>query len=239
MNISEMFLESLKFPFADIKRLLGLAILMATGILIIPAIFASGYILRIIEYSFKGSDELPPFERWSDMFVDGLKYIVVRIIYIGIPAIITAVITIAIVVATLSNGHIGNFSTFLNVFLQTLLIVGIIIMTVPYFLSLIALPHIVKKNRLEDAVKFKEIFAVIKKMGWSVFLIGAVILTAIAMLTSVLDVIPRLLGMGKLMVYAINLVIAFFIGSYLAAFRGRFQALLYQEGIGEENEIIN
>jgi hypothetical protein len=239
MNIGEIFSESLRFPFSNLERLLAFALLMATSILIIPGIFDSGYTLRIMEYTFKGSYELPPFDKWTDMFVDGLKYIVVRIIYIGIPAFITAIITTGIVMASMSNGNVSSFSTFLNTFLHTLLVVGIIIMTIPYILSLIALPHIVKKNRLEDAVKFKEIFAIIKNMGWSVFIIGVVVLIAISSIPSALDYIPRLLGMGPLTFYGISIIVAFFVGSYLEAFTGRFQALFYQEGIEKAPEVID
>lgn len=239
MNIGEIFSESLRFPFSNLKRLLGFAILMATSILIIPGILASGYVLRIMEYTFNGSDELPPLNDWFEMFTDGLKYVVVNIIYIIIPAIITGVITMVIVMSSLSSGHVSSLSTFMVMLFQTMLIVGIIIMTVPYLISLIALPHIVKKNRLEDAIKFKEIFAVIKNMGLRVFIIGAVVLIASTLIPSALGMIPRLLDMSTLIYYAVSIVVSFFIGSYLGAFMGRFQALLYQEGIEDETEASN
>jgi len=233
MNVSEMVSDSLKFPFSDLKRLLILGILMATGILIIPAILAYGYTLRIIEYSFNGSNELPPFNDWLDMFVDGLKYIIVRIIYVGVPAILTSIIATIILMTMLFSGQVTNFSTFLNTFFLILLIVGLIIMTFPYLLSLMALPHIVKKDKLEASVKFKDILGIIKNIGWVNYITGAVIIAAFSLVVSVLSAIPQLMHMGQIVVFGVSAIVGLFIGSYLTAFTGRLLALLYQEGTEE------
>lgn len=88
MNLSEILSESFKYPLSNLKRMLILGILLALNILIIPAILSMGYYIRIIESSFQGSNELPPFNEWGKMFTDGLKYIVVLLIYLGIPAFI-------------------------------------------------------------------------------------------------------------------------------------------------------
>jgi hypothetical protein len=233
MNINEMISDSLKYPFSDLKKLLGLGILMATSILIIPAILSSGYVYRIIQYSFNGSNELPPFNKWFDMFTDGLKFLIVSIVYIGVPAIITSIIATAITMSLLFGGQMNDFHTFLNSFFLTLFIMAIIIMAFPYVLSFIAFPHIVKEDKVEACVKFKDILSIIKKIGRVTYLAGIVLLTVFAVLINVLEVIPRILGMGQIAIYAVSAVVGFFIGSYVAAFRGRFLAMLYQEGIEE------
>lgn len=215
MNVSEMVADSLKFPFSDVKRLLTLGILMATSILIIPAILAYGYNLRIIEYSFKDSNELPPFNEWLNMFVDGLKYIVVIIIYMGIPAIIGGIISAIIIMSIAFSGQVTSLNAFLTTSFQVLFIVGFIIMVFPYILSFIALPHIVKKDKLEASVKFKDILGIIKNIGWVNYIIGVVVLTAFSAVVSALSAIPQLMNMGMITVYAVAAVVGFFIGSYV------------------------
>lgn len=66
-------------------RFLGLLALLIGSILIIPAFLAWGYLLRIVEHTIYGSNELPVFDDWSRMFSDGLKYIVSNIIYFIVP----------------------------------------------------------------------------------------------------------------------------------------------------------
>jgi len=233
MNVSEMVADSLKFPFSNVKRLLTLGILMATSILIIPAILAYGYNLRIIEYSFKDSNELPPFNEWLNMFVDGLKYIVVIIIYRGIPAIIVGIISAIIIMFIAFSGQVTSFNAFLTTSFQIIFVVGFIIMVVPYILSFIALPHIVKKDKLEASVKFKDILGIIKNIGWVNYIIAVVVLTAFSAVVSALSAIPQLMDMGIITVYAVAAVVGFFLGSYISAFSGRFLALIYNAGIEE------
>ena len=88
MSIGTILSDSLKYPFTNIKRLIGFIILLLGSILIIPALCAMGYILRIIEYTTHGSNELPPFDEWGKMFKDGLKYIAVTMIFLIIPNIL-------------------------------------------------------------------------------------------------------------------------------------------------------
>lgn len=235
MNITKILSDSFRYPFSNIKRLLILGILMATSILIIPSILALGYTLRIMEHSFKGSNELPPFGDWINMFIDGIKYAVVNIVYIAIPAMITGFISIAILLILRAYGQITTINALIN-FIPVVVILGIIIMVYPYFLSLIALPHLVKKNKIEAGFNFKEIIAVIKKIGWLKYISGAVLLTALTIAVSAISSAPQILHMGQLAVYGTSALVGFFIASYLTAFKGRFLALLYEEGIEEQDD---
>jgi hypothetical protein len=235
INLAELVSESLKFPFSDVKRLLSLGLLMATSILIIPLILAYGYSLRIIEHSFEGSNELPPFNDWFGMFTDGLKYIVVMIVYVGIPVIIASIISTMIIMSVLLGAGTANldFNTFLNTSLAIMFVVVFIIVIFPFILSLMALPHIVKTNKLESLFKFKDILGIIKNIGWGRYISASVLIIAFTMVVSILSWVPQILNMNQISIYLISAVIGLFIGSYVSAFKARFQALLYQEGIEE------
>ena len=82
----------MKFPFSNVGRAFGLLLLFLGSIFIIPIILALGYIFRIIEHTINGSNELPPFDEWGNMFTDGIKYLVATAIYLIVPNILTFVL---------------------------------------------------------------------------------------------------------------------------------------------------
>ena len=61
----------MSYPFSNSKRIMGLGFLLSIcSLFIIPAVFAGGYLLRIIENTLSGDYELPPFGQWKKMFID-------------------------------------------------------------------------------------------------------------------------------------------------------------------------
>lgn len=229
MKLTEILSDSLRYPLSNPKRYIVLGVLLFFSFLIIPGILAYGYMLRIIKHSFNGSDDLPPFNEWVSLFTDGLKYVVVNIVYFTIPLLLTVFISILIIIPGLAP--FSDFNTFLKTFVFVVVVTGLIIMTIPYLLSLIALPHIVKKDRLESFLEIKNILEIIRGIGWIKYIAAVVLLTLFSILISVLSLVPQILNMNILVVYVVSAFLGLFIGSYLLAFRGRLLALLYQAGI--------
>lgn len=62
------------------------------SILIIPSFLLAGYSFRIIKIGaqgmINGQDSVPEFNNWFSMFCDGVKVIVLKIIYSIIPFIL-------------------------------------------------------------------------------------------------------------------------------------------------------
>ncbi|MEN6291885.1 MAG: DUF4013 domain-containing protein [Methanobacterium sp.] len=224
MNLNEILSNSFRYPLSNVKRMLLLGLLLATSILIIPTIFAYGYFLRIMKCSFNGSNELPPFEEWGEMFVDGLRYILVTIVYIGIPAVIAAIISIIILVTQYPQ------LMRVNDFLVVLGIVSVIILAIPYIFSLIALPNMVyNKKEVSKAFDFKHILGIIKSISWSKYISAVIVIVILDVLLSGFSFYFQSLHLG-LTTYLISGIISLFIGSYLLAFRGRLLAVLYHDG---------
>ncbi len=70
MNFSDVFKDSLTYPFSDIDNLLILFVLTLGQVLIIPAIISGGYLIRIIESTLEGHNELPEFNNFKKLFID-------------------------------------------------------------------------------------------------------------------------------------------------------------------------
>ena len=74
MNIIENISDSLKYPIKNWVKMIILGI-----ILIIPIVnfIGLGYYLRIIKSNLAGLDELPNFEYVGELFIDGIKLLIV------------------------------------------------------------------------------------------------------------------------------------------------------------------
>ncbi len=73
MDAGEITSNALKYPLTNFKKVLILGILIILSTLIIPGFLVLGYIFKIIKSTIEDSSELPEFEDWKTMFVDGLK----------------------------------------------------------------------------------------------------------------------------------------------------------------------
>lgn len=226
MELYEMLSQSVRYPFSKVKRLLILGILLATGyILIIPLIFALGYYMRIIESSLEGSPELPPFNRWKKMFIDGLKYILVLLVYLGVPGIIACIL--AIFTGIMFYAVMGSIEA---LSIAWILLTAIIVV-VPYFLSYMAITNMVKENSLQAAFDFKKTWKIVKKFGSVPYIAAITMITLLTYIFVLITNTPEMLHMGLIEIYSVSIAVNILINSYLCGFEGKLMALIYQEGI--------
>ncbi|MBP2046515.1 DUF4013 domain-containing protein [Methanobacterium aggregans] len=109
MDIKFIVRDSLKYPLSDWKKILILGIILFISSYVITdniitirniaemgllgiiglmfGLLAYGYAFRIIKTSLLGIVELPAFDDWVNMFLVGLKVLVVGIVYL-IPVIL-------------------------------------------------------------------------------------------------------------------------------------------------------
>lgn len=84
MDFGEILSNSLKYPTKGIGKVILLGIILAIPIVNFIGI---GYLLRVMKATVTGFDELPDFDEVGELFIDGLKLLVVGIIY-SIPLLI-------------------------------------------------------------------------------------------------------------------------------------------------------
>lgn len=192
MDMMEIVYDSLRYPFSDWKKflILGFIIWISSipciaislgqykseifvplsiiGIIII--FFTSGYDLRIISSSLSGANELPEFNAWIKMFTDGIKLLIVIIIYL-IP-VISIILSLLysridldtfITVLSLLNSDLIFYSGFylFIAFLYLIMIIPLILMSIANMAY--------NNSKLSAAFKFKEIFINISKLSWDKF----------------------------------------------------------------------
>jgi hypothetical protein len=209
-------------------RFLGLLALLIGSILIIPAFLAWGYLLRIVEHTIYGSDELPVFDDWGKMFLDGLKYIVSNIIYFIVPI---ALIILSLVVIGFS-ARSGSSQTAVYLLL---LLVGLILNILVAMVYVMAVSNMAHSERFGAAFEFSTLFRYIKGIGWLTYFayvfVFFIILGILGIFFNV-NLWSRIFGMAGLVVGGI-LYIIFSVYSNMA--RSRFSGLMYLEGYFKVN----
>lgn len=197
---------------------------------------------------------MPEFKNWIDMFVDGLKYLIVSVVY-SLPGGVLIYIAIMMSIFTsisqsISSGqfnetmaHSSSYSlNYMNMINGTiplsLMAIGVFLVALSYIIQLIAIPRMVYKNRLGAAFEFKEIYREIQTLGWNKYLtcgIFIVILSFVSMAGSMF--LPDLIKHYGTIAYA-----AFFIifpltfDAFFFAFQGRFMGLIYPGEVENEDE---
>lgn len=242
MSIKEITINSLRYPFTS-SNLFILFLLSLGYILIIPTIIVSGYLIRIIESTLEGSEELPEFTDLKKLLIDGLKYMVVNNIY-GIPILIVSFI--------IWNLMASNPNTASNI----IAIASIIIVFFINILFLMAIGNMVHEKTIKGAFQFKRIFHLIKSISWKKYLAYLIIYTIITTIfyqiiidlasskvmfidmeiipmTEITMAMPECSDAGIFYILLIGII-----DSYIAAFSGRFIGLIYPESFENDKREI-
>lgn len=214
-------------------------------IIIIVGLIYTGYSLSIIKKTIESRniseniESLPHFN-WNKNIVDGIKVLILKIVYMIIPIIVTVILAYALGIFTdaamisqyLSNNtHISLVSNssamlFFNQFNANLSIVqgiAIILALIFTLFAIIAQARLAETSKLSAIFEFREIFDSISKIGWGNYIVWfillLVILIIIATIASIIIAIP-----------VIGLIIYFLIVvPFLIIFASRAIGLIYNE----------
>ncbi len=201
MNINRNVSDSLQYPIKDWVKIIILGI-----ILIIPILnfIGLGYYLKIIKSTLAGSDELPDFERIGELFIDGIKILVVGIIYAIVPLIFYAL-------------------SFVFPGLEFLIIAAIFVIIISIFAYMGIANMAYYDSEISAALRYREILDRIAAIGWGNYILWWIVLMIII---TVAGFIIGIVG-GILLFFVLGFLI-FLVGySYLVIFQARSIALTF------------
>ena len=171
-------------------------LVIATILLCLPLL---GYSLRVL----RGEKPAPEVNDWGTLFLDGIKYVVVSLIW-AIPAIIIFVVTIgAGVLALLQDPAVMNAGS-MSLSVNPATVMGVIggmlfglviffmVAIITWFFATIGIIRFARTGSMGEAFNFKEILATIGKIGWGSYIIALVVLVIVMI---VVEIISSLLGM--------------------------------------------
>lgn len=223
MEIGEIISDGIKYPSTKWSKVVILGI-----ILIIPIVnfIGLGYLFRILKATFAGIDELPDFDEVGELFIDGLKILVVGIVY-AIPVIIIGAIVSLIFGLGAQTTAVSSFDMFAIVAGSLIYIIVAIIIGL---IESIAIANMaLYEGDLGAAFKFSEIMERISLIGWGKYIVWYIIMV-------LLGAVAYAVAAGiSIITFGIGIILAvLIIYPYFSMFAVRSLALLFASS--EENE---
>lgn len=222
--------------------------LLIISLVIFPLIL--GYMVRI----FRGENPAPEPGEWARQFIDGLKLLVVQIIYLApvILLIILAFIPLISVLIT-SGAFSADFSTMSDTqserwfqdhpellsgllmaggFMILLLIVAIILAIVITFFSFLGVVRFARTGSISEAFHFSAILDQVRRIGFFRYVLAIIIISVIGYLFSmILNLFSFIPEIGDI----IGIVVMGILYPPYIIFSARYSCLVYDSG--EEKQI--
>lgn len=194
------------------------------------AIFCAGYLYNVIKYSIENRSDLPGFADIKNIFVNGIKIIIVEIAYMILPGILLLLgIMLAVNEAVSSS---------VNTIGGILIVIAIVFAIFAALMEIMAICNMVEKDNLKAAFDFNGILAQIKKIGWGRF-IGILLFTGIviAVLSVFLDLIfgaiatglSILLGSALVLILTRTIFDSLLVSPYMGIVLSRIYGSIYRE----------
>ena len=176
--------------------------------------FYMGYMLKI----FRGDRPLPAVSGFGTLFVDGIKYTVIELVY-SIPVLIILAVSLgAAIMVVMSAGT--DFNAILPVIGGVILgvLVAVIVAFIIGLFAIIGVVRFARTGRVGEAFNFSAIVATIGRIGWGSYILALIIVIAIIVIVQViLGMIPYVGG-----------IIQLIISPFITIFFTRYITLLYE-----------
>jgi hypothetical protein len=252
MDLGDIIGDALKYPLSNLKKFLILGIILVAGSLytnflslgnnpefiiilgcvgFIFAILAYGYELKILKSSLAGFGELPEFNAWFDMFIDGIKMLIVAIVYL-IPLILILIfglLFLGLAIVTMGAKTLPSSNLVISLVFLILFILIYLIVILP--ILLMSLAHMAYNNgEISAAFNFSEIFHKISNIGWGNFIIWYIVSGVIYLVLAVIGAAIK--GIFNLIHSNImgNIVLSLIVVTYMCIYIYRSTALIYISG---------
>lgn len=238
--ILDIYKDALEYSAKDWKTLVILGVICLFSFLLLPAFLITGYNYRVINTAvhgiINGRDPMPGFEDIIDMFVDGVKVVIVQIGYLLVPFIIFMIFA-----AVASN--LGGMAS------SAIMVVGclltFVLLIVACLMSQMGLCHMAYNDgAFTKAFAVSEIKEVIDEIGWFSCIatyLGLIIITVVISLVvtaliygifTVFGISGAVLGADPSGIFILGIIInslvtLFIVGPYLSIFNARSIGLLY------------
>jgi len=213
MDFGNMISESFEYAkdavFGNYKKWLMLVV--ATILLGIPLF---GYLMKVL----RGENPSPEVEDWGTLFVDGIKYLAVALLY-AIPLIIVGILIVRAVVAGMAAGTLADMMTAFGLIVVGLVIMVIIAIFIAVF-EIVGVVRLARTRSIREAFNFNAILVTIKKLGWGKYLIAFDILI-------IAGFIMEIIGNVLLIIPVIGGFICLFLIPPFTLFIARFISMLY------------
>ncbi|MEM0203620.1 MAG: DUF4013 domain-containing protein [Archaeoglobaceae archaeon] len=203
MNYAQMFEDSFEYVKDALWGKWIKWLLLIVCIIIFPLFF--GYVMEIL----RGKKPSPELENWGKLFIDGLKFLVVVILY-AIPVLLVLGISVGVTIlaspgAILSGRILATFLAFVVAFLILII-------------ASIALVRFSRLGSFREAFNLGAILEHIRRIGWGNYIVGLLLVyVTLAVVNFIIGSIPFVGG-----------VLNFILNPAYGIFFARFITSLYE-----------
>ena len=214
-------------------------LLLIISLIIFPLIL--GYSVWI----YRGEKPAPELQHWGTMFIDGLKLLVVSLIY-AVPIILLVIVAfLPFVSALITSGAItADFASMTSeqtnlwitshpeilsaaLFMAGLLLITAIVAIVITIFSFLGIVRFARTGRIREGFNFSEILSRISRIGWLNYLAALIVIGIIGIIFWVLlHVFALIPVIGE----AIFVIVALILYPPFILFVTRFASLVYERG---------
>jgi hypothetical protein len=186
------------------KWMKWLLLLVATILLSLPLL---GYSLKIL----RGEKPSPEVSDWATLFIDGIKYVVIVLIYC-IPLFIIGVISIVPLFLAILSGQPAAVLAAIGAALVGFL-VFLIVAIIIALIACIGVIRFARTGSMGEAFNFSAILATIGRIGWLSYIFALIIMIIIIGIVQVIgSAIPYI---GQLLLFLITPFIVMFEARYI------------------------
>ncbi len=210
MDIGDIVGDAVKYPSQDWKKIIILGIIM-----IIPIVnfIGSGYLLRALKSTLAGISEIPDFDDVGDLLIDGLKLLVVSIVYGIIPSVIILIGVWGSLASLQLTGLTSSPAAALGI-IGGVAVVGVILWILFFLFEIMAIANMaLYDGDLGAAFRFSEILDLIKSIGYADYIIWFIVMAILGVVIFAISWILWILIIGIVLVPLIIVPYAYLLGT--------------------------
>ncbi len=167
-------------------------LIIATILLGIPL---AGYSLKVL----RGEKPAPEVTDWGTLFIDGIKYIIVALIY-AIPLIIVFGILMVVGFGAAMTGDATAIMASAGIMLIGMLVILVLAIIIAVF-EIIGVVRFARTGSIGEAFNFGEILATINKIGWVPYIIAIVVLIVVAIIYAIIVAVIQMIPILGILIY--------------------------------------
>lgn len=167
-------------------------LIIATILLGLPLM---GYIMKVL----RGEKPAPEVTDWGTLFIDGIKYLIVVIIWM-IPVIIVEVLVMGAGIAGAMSGDPTAAMAALGGMMVGLLVVFILAIIIALFMMM-GVVRFARSGNIGEAFNFSAILATIQKIGWVPYIIALIVLMVCGVIFGIIMAILMIIPILGILLY--------------------------------------
>jgi len=177
---------------------------------LVLGILLTGYIVRI----YRGITPPPSFNAWGTLFLDGLKLVIVEILWF-VPAIVVVTAALALLIVGSVSGTIHGNPMISAAMI--LLLIGIIILVITILYAILGSVRFARTGSIREGIRFSAITTTIQAIGWGTYILALIIVLVLVILFSLVISLFGLIPLvGWVIVLVLNPLVQVFMARYIS-----------------------